>query len=297
MRVKLVVTGDVEKLALKKSLERYFQETSSGARVEFLPPRKVHGITTYPLKPLPPDEESSIPRDVEAMARAVVAEVCEGADGKPADLVVAIDDLEIANHFEPHRVTSWVRRGMEREIARRSQVAGWGFAEKLRRRVRERCSFHLLVPMIEAYFFAEEAALQRIGVSSEHPPRLTRRDVEHFETDDPMFLPIAQQKNAQQRANGYTWWCHERHPKHYLEHLCNRSGRTYGETSQGRDALAELGWPSLPADELALAFARALFEDIADFCGIDNPMGPGQLASATYPAKTTRVSQLLLRNL
>lgn len=185
MRVKLVVTGDVEKLALKKSLERYFQETSSGARVEFLPPRKVHGITTYPLKPLPPDEESSIPRDVEAMARAVVAEVCEGADGKPADLVVAIDDLEIANHFEPHRVTSWVRRGMEREIARRSQVAGWGFAEKLRRRVRERCSFHLLVPMIEAYFFAEEAALQRIGVSSEHPPRLTRRDVEHFETDDP----------------------------------------------------------------------------------------------------------------
>lgn len=297
MRVKLVVTGDLEKKALGASLKQYFQETSAGTPIIFLEPRKVQGITTTPLKPVPRQKDGVTPTNIKALAKAMVAEIWEGARGNPADLVVALDDLELANQHQPERVTYWVRRGIEQELARRAENLGVESAEALRMRVRERCSFHLLVPMIEAYFFADEAALQRVGVSSEHPPRLVRRDVEDFETDDPMFLPIAQQKNAQQQANGHTWWCHERHPKHYLDHLCNRSGRTYGETSQGCDALAELAWPSLPADELALAFARALFEDIADFCGIDNPMGPGQLASATYPAKTTRVSQLLLRNL
>jgi hypothetical protein len=294
MRVKLVVTGDLERKALGTALERCFVATSTRSDIAFLPPRKVQGITTMPL---PSDDDVVVPRNVDGLARAMIAEVWEGADGKPSDLVVAIDDLELANQTHPHRVTSWVRRGVQRELDRRSQDLGLKAAERLRTLVHERCSFHLLAPMIEAYFFADRSALQRAGAASDYLPQLARPDVEDFETVDPAFLPIARGENERRHALGYHWWRHERHPKHYLAHLCGQNGGIYQETSAGSRALAELRWASLPADATALAFARALFQDLADAFAVDNPMGMGELASATYPMRAKPRAELLLRNL
>ena len=296
MRVKLVVTGDLEKSALAKSLARYFREDANGAKIEFLGPRKIQGVTTNPLAPVPA-QGIHTPTSIRALAKALIAEVWPGANGKPADLVVAIDDLELANQAFPERVTRWVRRGVKREVERRAADLGIRSTDELQRRIRERCSFHMLAPMVEAYFFGDDGALRCTGVSHEVEARVRRPDVEDFETDDPHYLPYALAQNERRHARGYTWWRHERHPKHYLEHLCARSGRSYGETIEGKRALEELRWGSIPADERSLAFARALFQDLADAFGVDNPMGAGELAPATYPAKTVRRSRLLLRNL
>lgn len=294
MRVKLVVTGDLERKALGPSLRRYFKESDAGEEVEFPTPRKVHGITTRPL----PANGDAVPRVIDGLARAMIAEIWEGADGKPADLVIAIDDLELANRVQPERVASWVRRGIARELDRRATVLGSRSEAALRNRVRERCSFHLLAPMVEAYFFAERSAWRRAGVASDCMPRLVRpHDVEDFETDDPPFLAIARVENERRLALGHHWWQHERHPKHYLEHLCGRDGTIYQETVAGAAALAELRWCSLTTDGAALPFARALFQDLSDFLGVDNPMGACTQEVATYPTRATRRAELILRNL
>jgi hypothetical protein len=293
MKVKLIVTGDLERRALGDSLRRYFGETSSGVEIDFLRPRKVQCITTAPLRA----GGDKVPRNIDGLARAMIAEVWEGADGRPSDLVVAIDDLELANQPHPDRVTSSVRRGVQQELARRSRDLGLKAAQELQAVVREKCSFHLLVPMIEAYFFADRRALQRAGASSQHPPKLVRPDVEDFETNDPLFLPVAHVENGRRHALGHSWWRHERHPKHYLDHLCGRTGGIYQETVHGSMALAELTWTSLASDSTALAFARALFQDLADAFEVDNPMGPGELAPSTFPTKAIDRAGLVLRNL
>jgi hypothetical protein len=40
-----------------------------------------------------------------------------------------------------------------------------------------------------------------------------------------------------------------------------------------------------------------LFEDVADFFGVANPLGQGEPASLTYPERKVDRSTLLLRNL
>ena len=158
--------------------------------------------------------------------------------------------------------------------------------------VRERCSFHLFAPMLETYFFGEPAALRRAGTSAQ--PQLLSPDVEAFETNDPAWLPTCRDENAR-RADIAPWWRHERHPKHYLEHLVERDGGFYTETAGGVRALRELDWNQTTAT--GSAFARALFEDLASSLGVPNPQGPGPTAAETWPTPSTRPEQLVLRNL
>ncbi|WP_152622415.1 hypothetical protein [Archangium violaceum] len=229
------------------------------------------------------------------MAKTLVAETLSGRTGSPPDLVVGIDDLELANAHQPQVVVSWVRRALNEEVSARcsSQDA----AERMKRVLRERCSFHLLVPLVEAYLFGEPAALARAGVASGVAVHRLGADLESFETDDPGFLPRAEKENAKKAALGAPWWREERHPKRYLEFLVESSGALlYDETVNGVRALRTLDW-ILVASTSPLLFARALFEDISDLLGIANPLGPGSCSPHTYPAKNVRRETLMLRNL
>ena len=80
--------------------------------------------------------------------------------------------------------------------------------------------------------------------------------------------------------------------------LLRRSGRPiarpYRETHDGARALESLAWPELSDNPNALAFARALFEDLAEAFEVPNPLGEGALASATHP---TDRRNLVLRNI
>jgi hypothetical protein len=156
---------------------------------------------------------------------------------------------------------------------------------------------HLLVPLVEAYFFGERAALGRAGVAAATPVHRVGADVEAFETDDPGFLPAALQKNAEQVEKGYPWWREERHPKRYLEFLVAQSGGLYHETEGGARALEELEWSASSPVAATIPFARAMFEDLSEALGIPNPLGAGAVSEVTCPARAVRRDTLTLRNL
>lgn len=290
MRIKLIVTGDLEKKAMVQSIRRFFPSTYRGEDVEWLAPRKVNAITTKAL-----DLEQTQYEPMRKLVRAMAAEAEDGSDGRPADLVIAIDDLELANQAQPEVVTAQVRRHVEAEIQRR-QFSMEG-ENRFRALLRAKCSFHLFAPMVETYFFGDGGALFRAGVARARNALLISPDVEDFETNDPDFLPCCREEN-QRHAQKILWWKHERHPKHYLGFLVQQNGGLYDEVLGGAAAFCDLAWSTVPFDRTATPFARSLFQDIADALGpITNPLGEGEVAFATYPARNVRREQLLLRNM
>ncbi|MEN8219862.1 MAG: hypothetical protein ABFS56_26640 [Pseudomonadota bacterium] len=95
-RIKLIVTGDMEKLALHKSLQRFFPDERDGQKVTWELPRKTQCATSYQLSPLQKDN-SNLSKAMKPLAQAMIAEALFGKTGKPADLVVVIDDVELGN--------------------------------------------------------------------------------------------------------------------------------------------------------------------------------------------------------
>ena len=96
------------------------------------------------------------------------------------------------------------------------------------------------------------------------------------------------------------WWHHEYHPKHYLEHLVERNQKFYEETTCGKKALEEIAWKQVPKCKSDISFLRSLFEDIADWFEIRNPLNTlykGVTSPYFYPAKSVKRATLLLRNM
>jgi hypothetical protein len=181
-------------------------------------------------------------------------------------LVVGVDDLELHHTGRLETVATALTQSVVRVLER------WSSSEAKRERlagaVARRCSFHLLVPMVEAYFFAEAAALTRAGASL--PSRFDPfRDVEDFEVDDPEF--------------GTT---DRRHPKRYVSFL---SQGQYKETRDGVAALATLDWPTVLVTHAHSQVARALVDDVADFLETDRPAGRLSLVTARSTHRLRRV--------
>lgn len=224
--------------------------TANTAR--WCPPSSACSRLTYPAPP-----GRTLVDDFIANLAATLSE------RRAPDVVVAVDDLELANADTPHHVVALVR----------DAVAPPGHAtHRELDRLRTRGSVHFLCPMVEAYFFGEPAALVRAGA--------TRREIldptahlEAFRAADPAFLALSD-------VRGHAWRSGDRahHPKRYLRFL-NDPGddgvAAYRETRHGRDALATLDWAQVFAREPAgLAFAHSLFDDIADALGVATPF-PG----------------------
>lgn len=296
-RIRFIVTGDLERAAMVPSLSRFFPDaTWEGEPVEWLKPQKVHGTTTHRLTA---DRDPS--NLMRALARAALAERLDGADGTPADLVVVIDDLELHNLDQPDVVCAHFRSAMETEVERREQrERSAKLEQRVRDHVRDGCSFHLVAPMVESYLFGDHQALVRVGCTPDVEPMLVDPDLERFESADEAWRPFWERRNAEMHAEPQPmpWWREQCHPKHYLEHLVARNdGRPYDEVPDGARAFSALAWPTVPHDASATSFARALFEDLALFFGVTNPLGPGVTASLTWPTKTIDRRALLLRNM
>jgi hypothetical protein len=287
-RIQLIVTGDMEKAALRESLQRLFPDRRAGRGVEWLTPRMVKGVTSHQIRPEAPPSEPMV-----ALAKALLAEARRGKTGQPPDLVVAVDDAEIGNLGREQIVVAHLRAAMTRVLAEQKDENTRLEARAL---VRSKCSFHLLCPMAESYFFGDGHALIAAGVPASVTPRLVHpTDVEPFETDDPAWLPGCALEN-QKRAHHTPWWRHERHPKHYLEHLTLRGGVTYDETRQGRTALAGLAWGQIPKCATDTRVVRSLFEDLSAWFNVSNPM-PGETHPSLFPTRGVKPDELLLRNL
>lgn len=299
-RVRLVVTGDVEEIALEPALRRLFPtlawstvKKSAGTWNDMPPPSGRPGKGFLPL--------------VDEMLAAGDAAHTPG--GAPFDYTVVVEDLEIDN--PPEVAVAHVSLAVQTRLAAlRGDVAtypkgknrGWRYLnddEGRRRYLRERCSYHLLSPMVESLFFGERhegawSALGRAGALRDPTFDPEATDIEAFETTDPAFRGFA----------GSAAWTHgkaaeegwrARHPKHYVSFLCDPEGskpRPYREKDHGRRALEQLDWRRVAEPPAHARLVRAMLTDLADIAGVDLPW----LKSAmTHPA-TCLKDRGLLRN-
>lgn len=305
MRVALLVTGKAEEKALHHSLKRIFPE------VEFVMRPRRDGFTSQALPPTPlflardraPRPTSSRdraprPTNVERLAEALVAEVEPGRrDEAPPDLVVLVDDLELVNQERPERAVEHVRAAVENHL----ELHDWPSAttrERAYERVRERCSFHLLAPMAEAYFFREPAALTRAGAKRESLFDAAAADVEtSFLVNDPDFLTVPD-RPAREKLPPWATADRKQHPKRYLQFLCDPTGkeaRAYVETDGGQAALRDLDWPMVLAPQEHVRFLRSLIHDLAHALGHDTVAE--RFEGTTHPLTWPPRPDALLRNI
>jgi hypothetical protein len=284
-RVQLIVTGELERLGLHLSLRRLF--ASTGADVEFLPPLKTQDFTSNRVGTLLTGPMAL--RSLAAkLATALVSTVYPGRGGaQQADYVIAVDDLELSNADQPAHVLEYLRHAIRAHVEAHFPAAAT--RARVSQALSERGSFHFLVPMAEAYFFGEPAALVR-AKAHRAPNRFDphARDLEDFEVDDPDYLSPA--------PAGAPWNVtpRHRHPKNYVRFLCDPTGtqtRVYRETQEGLAALTQLDWPAVLQHEEHGAFARALIDDLADALNVSTPC-PGVCSPLT-----ARKGDGLLRNM
>jgi hypothetical protein len=286
-KVVLITTGDCEQLALGASLKRYFP----GAVFESLPRResftssRVRASTSRPVGP------HALPAVIDRLAQAMIAVTDPGRDGNKPDLVVAVDDVEVVNLDQIDVVVTLLRQAVQRHLG----TFSWPSArrrDQVTERLREHCSFHLLCPMVEAYFYGEADALLRAGARQPSKVDALNMDVEDFMTDDESFLSA---------PNGKTYWARphrQKHPKRYLEYLCDPEGTpesaklAYRETVGGVRALHRLDWSGSFSLDNRARLARSLFADLALSLEVENPF-PG----TCHPLTSQPGRDAVLRNL
>lgn len=281
----------MEKLALHESLRKCFPDRRNGVKVTWEVPRKMSGATSHRL------DKNSPPSDpMRKLAKGLIVEACIGKYDKPSDLVIVIDDVELGNLHQEEVIAAHFREAVRLELAEYSHDIA--LYNHYKAQIQARCSFHLIKPMIESYLFGDANALTLAGVPIKKTPQLVHpSDVEEFETNDPNWLPTCRIENEKRTALGISWWRHENHPKHYLEYLASCGETSYDETDFGRRALINLDWKAVPNYPTDFPIARSLFEDIALWFDVQNPVGNGNVHSAFYPAATIRRETLLLRNM
>jgi hypothetical protein len=265
--VLLLVTGAMEEKALARSLKGCFPAH------DFVCKPQLDGFTSSRL---PPDfaalsETARKLLNVDKFLKSMIGAFAPGGrrDAPRPDFLLAIEDLELFNTDSPANITNTVRDGMTRNL--QAWPADGPVLKRLTDALKERCSFHLMAPMTEAYFFAEPAAFAR--ATAPGPDHLSkfdpdRTDPELFAIEDADYLTpsdLPKKDHLWRRANRRS------HPKHYLEYLTDArldNNPRYDETTLGRDALADLKWASmLTAYPAALKFARSLFADLTEMLG------------------------------
>jgi hypothetical protein len=271
--IALITTGECEHRALGASLQRVFEGADLEVVVPFQGP--VPSITSnYLSYPGPNSGKTRIDKFVASIIATL-------EHRRTPDFVFAIDDLELANIATAHHVTQLVSDAFRRCL-------GDTPTHRELARIRERCSFHLLCPMLEAYFFGEPAALHRAGAT--RPAVLDpARHLEDFQATDREFLEPGDIRDHPWRGPERA-----RHPKRYLSFLVDPGDEevaSYKETAGGCRALATLDWAQVfQYQPPGIAFAHSLFDDLAATLDVPNPF------QGTCQPLTERRSGGTLRN-
>jgi hypothetical protein len=265
-RIGLITTGECEHRALPASLRSAFSAVNVEFEASLLP---VPSITSnYLSYPGPATGGTKVDK--------LVASILSTLERRDApDFVFTIDDLELPNVETPDHVTRLVSDAFRRAL-------GTPTHRELER-LGARCSFHLLCPMLETYFFGEPAALVRAG-STRSPILDPSRHLEDFRSDDEQFLAYPDVPGH--RAHPWRRPDRHRHPKRYLCFLVDPADEmrtVYKESIGGCRALASLDWAQVfRYAPPGIAFAHALFEDLADALDVPNPF-PGTSHPLTRP--------------
>lgn len=279
--VGLIVTGESERIGLAPALGRLFPQATFAVvpgRVDGFTSRRIPATFTPPAPELGDTNEQKL---INTLLGAITDR------NSSFDYAIVIDDLETENWGHAAVVTSYIRQVIEHILARETQ--------RSRDLMREKCSFHLLHPMLEALFFGDANALDAAGASPTYPVQRAPGDVEQFTATDADYLN-ARDEPKRSRSQGIRRWAvvdRVHKPKHYLMYLSEQPGGTpYKETEGGVNALKSLDWTTLFTNPTEVTFARSLIEDIAAMLNVANPH-PGDCA----PETSQSTQQNVLRNL
>ncbi len=309
MRVALIPTGRMELLGLPKLLERLFpahafQSLGRDWGSPLSSKEPLHGFTSRPVR-LPDALEWDSLRE---LVLTCVAALQPGGL-QTFDCCVVLEDLELANRTQPGVVT----RAFSEAVARHLLDVPPRTRAILRPLFRERCSFHLAVPMTESWFFGDPAALQNASVPVSRLPSLLQpsTDPEAFQTADPTYSAdtsahctawLAQ--SARRRSKSRPQWMlegREHHPKAYISWLCrrpeSRNCTSYGPTSGGKRALQKLDLTVVLNNNTHFTYLRALIADLADALGAWPTGVPQQGVQAPLTSIHTLSPSPVLRNL
>jgi hypothetical protein len=311
MRVAILPTGRMEWNALPLALARLFPDH------EFYSLPSQREIDSHPLDfPLPSFTSTRLrtgtpsapaARLVQRAAREALGDRTGARDA--ADMVVIVDDLELANLDQPDVVADVFRVATFNHLDKLAGTESARVHGRTQSALRERVSLHLIKPMIEAWLFADARGPANAGVPDSrvvHPR--AHQDPEEFEVGDPEYaadtgtscrtwLELPEHRRARHRP---AWLGAQRHlhPKAYLAWLCRdqqeKNCSNYSETVGGARALSTINWTGLLGEASSALFARALTQDIADRLDEPDPF-PGKVATCT--ARSTARPQPVLRNL
>ncbi|EDN71470.1 hypothetical protein BGP_1868 [Beggiatoa sp. PS] len=287
--VHLIVTGDMENKGLADALSRIkaFKEINFTIQ-------QTKGITSSKI---PNDfsltKGSERPRDVDKLASAMLSNVVKNKDIKSqlADMVIVIDDLELANVDQPKKVLDFFGDALRSEIMK--EFSSQKVQERYFKKVKNICSFHFLVPMAEAYFFGEiPSALERAGATIQSKVDGSKMDVENFWVCGGHLHNGVDYFDAP--AGKKPFWTRSpklrpQHPKKYIDFLCcpetkytkDNKDKFYKESKGGTNALKTLNWQKVLSNQEYTQYLRALIHDIADKFEIDPPPFPGKCAPLT----------------
>ena len=283
-RVGILVTGETEYYGMAIALQRLFPAhlfDCLPVEKKFLPGTKLYsGFTSSQLS----REHVQNPPEACLNLVAFAAQEAIGDRHKEAyDLVIILDDLEICNAHQPELVSEVMRMAVHKHLevlaTRNARIQ-----DLTKQSLKEKVSFHLVAPMIEAWFFIDNKALRRAGVQSlESVSFNIDSDPESFSTDDQAFLAaeaafctaLAKQPPGRRKKNKPKWIDNEnrcRHPKGYLQWLTSapehRNCTNYQESSHGADALREFDWNQVPMRHKDhLGYLKAMVEDLEQVLG------------------------------
>ena len=164
MRVALVPTGRTEWHGMGAALARLFpahdfyavpSPEEMDSHPEGFP---CNGFTSSRLT-----KDAPLPEAARDLVERAAQEALGDRRREAADLVVVIDDLELTNADQPEQVVRVFRKAVEQHLG------GLGrHAVRTAAVLQEKVSFHLIVPMIEAWFFGR-------GISTTPPVRTCAR--------------------------------------------------------------------------------------------------------------------------
>jgi hypothetical protein len=180
----------------------------------------------------------------------------------------------------------------------------------MRLEVTKKVSFHLAVPMMESWFFADPLGVARAGVDRQTPVRIRQGDVEDFLTVDPAYEAADESacpewcRRRQPRGDRPKWLGsgdRTRHPKGYLQWLMRDGSQitctSYKEAERGRAALEQIDWAELLKYKKRCAYVRSLVSDIADLLKQAPSIPSWQGLEAPVTSRSGPRASRVLRNL
>jgi len=253
--------------------------------------------------------EADPPEAARELVRRAAQEALGDRRREAADIVVVLDDLELANADQPDMVTRVFRSAVKLHLA---ELHWQGkFHARTEQVLKERVSFHLIVPMIEGWLFADRGALTVAGVASELQV-FAEPDLESFLTNDLAYLGATDndcpcwvlKRRKKHRPSWLGAFARERHPKGYVQWLCldgaAKNCTRYSESTSGSQALSGLRWDHVLARSGSpWRYLRALLADLSDAVGEPPTLHAGE--DPEPPIPSTRLSARpvdhVLRNL